>query len=188
MPKKRKKLLFLTFLILGAASILTAAVMIGIANKFKTASFNGGGGIAANTQNENLGSVGGPFIGEAENEYYKSSAGSVAQIMALTGDSVVPDTDLSNAHVYPNPYKPGSGGKFDADYIMFKDLTQKATIRVVNISGTPVALLEKTNIAVDYYQWDAKNDYGKKLASGVYIYFITNPAGDKARGKFSIIR
>jgi len=41
---------------------------------------------------------------------------------------------------------------------------------------------------VDYYEWDVKNSSGQKLASGVYIYYITATGAGKAKGKFAVIR
>jgi hypothetical protein len=37
-------------------------------------------------------------------------------------------------------------------------------------------------------KWRAINDAKRPLASGVYIYIITNPAGEKCIGKIAIIR
>ena len=38
------------------------------------------------------------------------------------------------------------------------------------------------------FLWDAKNSSGDKAASGVYLYLITDPAGNKKTGKFAVIR
>jgi hypothetical protein len=37
-------------------------------------------------------------------------------------------------------------------------------------------------------EWDAKNEEGTPLTSGIYIYIITNPAGERCVGKIGIIR
>jgi len=36
--------------------------------------------------------------------------------------------------------------------------------------------------------WDAKNNDGTNVASGVYLYSVTPPAGTAFRGKVVIIR
>lgn len=95
--------------------------------------------------------------------------------------------NLSAAYVYPNPFKPNSPGRFQADKITFKHLPAEVTIRIFAITGKQVAELHKTDETVDY-EWNAVNSDGQKLASGVYIYFITAPDGDKTTGKFAIIR
>ena len=63
-----------------------------------------------------------------------------------------------------------------------------ATISIFAITGKQVAKLHKTDTTVDFYKWNVTNSDGQKLASGVYIYFMTAPGGGKARGKFAVIR
>jgi hypothetical protein len=36
--------------------------------------------------------------------------------------------------------------------------------------------------------WDLTNDSGDKVASGVYLYVITDGQGDKVRGKVGILK
>ena len=99
-----------------------------------------------------------------------------------------PAADLGDAYVYPNPFKPNSPGSFQAAKITFKHLPAEATIRIFAITGRQVAELHKTDRTVDYYEWNAVNGDGRKLASGVYIFFMTAPGGGKAKGKFAVIR
>ncbi|MEW6608691.1 MAG: PEGA domain-containing protein [bacterium] len=99
---------------------------------------------------------------------------------------------LDTIRLYPNPYKPYDGDSdngisYDGSPnsgIVFDNLTQDATIRIFNLAGE---LVREEN-ASGRWQWDAKNSSGKEVASGVYIYLITDPAGNKASGKFTIIR
>ena len=88
--------------------------------------------------------------------------------------------------MYPNPYRPGSGGNFDAPYITFKNLTENTRIRIFNIAGE----LVKEDIANSYgnYEWNACNNSGEKVASGVYIVLATNDQGMKKTGKIAIIK
>jgi len=95
--------------------------------------------------------------------------------------------DLSAVYVYPNPYKPGSGGIYDAPYLTFKNLTNRATIRIFNIPLEHIATIEKDS-AVNEYQWIPKNDAGRVISSGLYIYYISDPGGHVKKGKFTIIR
>lgn len=91
--------------------------------------------------------------------------------------------DLADVKVYPNPYKPS---KTHHDFIIFENLTDDVKIRVFNIAGELVCEEE-----LDYggiYKWDGTNNDGDKLASGIYIYIITNDEGDMAKGKLSIIK
>ncbi|MFH1714570.1 MAG: FG-GAP-like repeat-containing protein [Elusimicrobiota bacterium] len=100
--------------------------------------------------------------------------------------------DLSNVVVYPNPYKPGSGTKFDRRSeggIVFSNLTKSAKIRIYTLMGEPVFIGYEDNEDGEY-EWPAVNDAGNPAASGVYVYIITNTedTSDKAKGRLAIIR
>ncbi|MCB4791322.1 MAG: Ig-like domain-containing protein [Elusimicrobia bacterium] len=113
-------------------------------------------------------------------------------IVPSTGTTVA--ADLSNVIVYPNPYKYGvtnyDGADSVKDKINIKNLTARAKIKLYNIAGELVNDYEKDDATSGTLQWDMKNKDGNKLASGVYIYYITNPDNSthKAVGKFSIIK
>ncbi len=167
-------------------SIVIAAIMVSTNYKQLAVTLSNGGGSAPSPNYITIGSITTGFIGNAESASYKTMGGFISQAAVIS--RILPAMDLTKAHVYPNPYKPGSGGKFDADYITFKKLTSRATIRVFNITGELCATINKNDTTVDNYKWNTTNDAGKKLASGVYIYYITNPAGKTAKGKFAIIK
>ena len=114
----------------------------------------------------------------------------------VTTSSSTVATDLSNVIVYPNPYKAGITSYNGADgnnaTIRVKNLTARAKIKVYNIAGELVYDYDKADATSGTVAWDMANKDGKKLASGVYIYYITNPDGgagvQKAVGKFAIIK
>ncbi|MCX5782501.1 MAG: hypothetical protein NT145_07365, partial [Elusimicrobia bacterium] len=101
--------------------------------------------------------------------------------------------NLESVNVYPNPYSPGSGTRFDnsslGEGIVFDKLTAKAKVRIFNVAGELVAELDETD-GDGRYLWDIRNQSGNKVASGVYIYLVTNPDDNsqKAKGKFAIIK
>ncbi|MEW6607172.1 MAG: cohesin domain-containing protein [bacterium] len=108
------------------------------------------------------------------------------------GILVAPST-LGNVAVYPNPFKPNSG--LGHEYITFgskreisRRLTSYATIKIYTVAGDLVKTLEVTPQDNGQKIWYADNDSGNKVASGVYIYLITNPQGEKCIGKLAIIR
>ena len=101
--------------------------------------------------------------------------------------------NLNNIRVYPNPFKPYDGENktgipyaegVDNSGIIFDQITENATLKIFNLAGELV--YEKSGIT-GKVQWDAKNPGGKEVASGVYIYLITD-SGKKASGKLVIIR
>ena len=103
------------------------------------------------------------------------------------------ESNLSKAKVFPTPYKEGSAGLFGnsafGEGVVFDKLTDNVRIRIYNISGELV--IDKTiNNTSGKYLWNTTNNDGTKIASGVYIYMITNTdnKSDKAKGKLVIIR
>jgi flagellar hook assembly protein FlgD len=60
-------------------------------------------------------------------------------------------------------------------------------VQIFTPVGEPV--FEKTLDATSTsYNWDAVNDSGEKVASGVYYYLITDDSGHKKKGKLAIVR
>jgi len=113
-------------------------------------------------------------------------------IRIQTSPAFVPSANLGTVHVYPNPYKPADtkfGDTVLGAGIVFAGLTAQAHIRIYTVTGGLVKSLDETT-GNGVCVWDTKNKKGSKVASGVYIYLITNPADDsqKANGKFAIIR
>lgn len=114
-------------------------------------------------------------------------------IYALISVGSLSAADLSNVVVYPNPYKPGTGGAYDNTVLgkgmVFDHLTPSAHIRIYTVAGELVAEGEESD-GDGQYLWNACNASGEAVASGVYIYYITGPAGSgqKAHGKLAVIR
>src|SRR3989339_159200 len=92
-------------------------------------------------------------------------------------------SDLSVSHVYPNPYKPNLGHT----KIFFANLTSRAKVQIFDVSGDLVYEEEK-DTPTGELGWDVKNSKGEPIASGVYIYLITNNSGQTKKGKLAIIR
>ncbi|MEW6102542.1 MAG: FG-GAP-like repeat-containing protein [bacterium] len=98
---------------------------------------------------------------------------------------------LGDVIVFPNPYRLSKhrdyGISFGAKKEEYRNrnLTDYATIRIFNIKGELVKRLEVYPEHYGVYVW--KNPENE-LASGVYIYIITNPQGQKCAGKLAIIK
>ncbi|HAW49845.1 TPA: hypothetical protein DCX16_02705, partial [bacterium] len=98
---------------------------------------------------------------------------------------------LGDVIVFPNPYIASkhkdygiSFGCRDEKYRK-RNLTEYATIRIYNIAGE---LIKKIDIRPEnggVYIW--KNPE-KEVSSGVYIYLITNPEGQRCIGKLGIVK
>lgn len=88
--------------------------------------------------------------------------------------------DLINVIAYPNPCKGGNK-------INFANLTDQCWIRIYSIVGELIFEQEFTNTG-GKADWYLKNRAGEKVASGIYIYVITNNQNQKATGKIGVIR
>lgn len=96
------------------------------------------------------------------------------------------NANLNSVQVFPNPYKPGSATIYDrALGIRIDNLTTDAKVKIFNIAGELVYDVTATD---GYIDWLAVNKSGNELASGVYIYYITDTDGHKAKGKFAVMK
>lgn len=97
------------------------------------------------------------------------------------------------AKVYPNPYRPGSGGNFDdsamGEGIVFAGLGagQAFKLTIVDVAGRLVLQKSGTADADGKFLWDTKTASGGKATTGVYIYHIKG-GGEPLKGKFAVIR
>lgn len=104
-----------------------------------------------------------------------------------------PERNLSNMIVFPNPYKPDSGTAYDNPAlgygVVFSGMTSRVRIKIFTISGELVRDVEDTD-GDGMYFWDTKNSDNYEVASGVYIYIVTNldNSSDKVKGKLAIVR
>lgn len=93
-------------------------------------------------------------------------------------------SNLDEVIVYPNPFEMAmaSGGT-----LKFVRLPTQATIKIYNLAGELVRTLDKNN-AYNRLEWDGKNEYGEKVASGLYFYVISSPqSANKITGKIAVI-
>jgi hypothetical protein len=90
-------------------------------------------------------------------------------------------TDLSAVTVFPNPWL-GT----ETDGIIFGNLTEKATIKIYNLSGIPVRTLTETN-GDGGCEWDVTDENNRSVPAGIYIYQISTGT-EKRTGKLAVIR
>ncbi|MEW6680834.1 MAG: T9SS type A sorting domain-containing protein [bacterium] len=89
--------------------------------------------------------------------------------------------------VYPNPFNANKGHL----YITFNGLVNAVTttVRIYDVTGELIYENETSEIYNGKTVWGCKNNFGNPVASGVYIYLITNSKGDKpAIGKLGIVK
>jgi hypothetical protein len=107
-------------------------------------------------------------------------------IYALFGSPAA--ADLSEARVYPSPWKPGSKGVFDAEHLTFTNLTEAGEIRIYSAAGKFVKSLRYVPMEQGIISWDGKDENGAPLTSGMYLIYIQSSTGVKASFKFGVER
>ena len=100
-------------------------------------------------------------------------------LFALFG---APATDFNAVRLYPNPFKPSKGHT----YIKLDNLTVNTRVQVFTLAGDMV--YDKEDIDSGEFIWNAANQAGSEVASGVYICVITNDLGEKKILKLAVIR
>ncbi len=98
-------------------------------------------------------------------------------------------SSLNAVRVYPNPWRPGSGGNHDAGGVTFDGLTADATIRIYTMTGRLVRQFDKPDTSLSaQVVWDGNDESGRAVASGVFYYVVTDSAGLKTTGRVAVIR
>lgn len=96
-------------------------------------------------------------------------------MVSFRGTATDSATDLSNVYVFPNPVRPGYGGT-----VKVSGLLDKANVKIADIEGNLVfeAISEGGTI-----EWDT-TAFGKyKVASGVYMVFVSAEDGSETKVK-----
>lgn len=93
----------------------------------------------------------------------------------------VVSADFSTVKVFPNPWKKD---KHNGRDIVFDNLTANSTVKIFTVSGHLVRELTGNGTVA----WNLQNDKGDAVASGIYVYVVTDNSGNKKRGKLAIVR
>ncbi len=94
---------------------------------------------------------------------------------------------LEKVNVVPNPYFNASTYEPDpfVRVIKFTHLPRRCTIRIFNLAGDLVRVLQKDDDQ-SYFSWDVKTEQGLPVASGIYIYHVDAPGIGTKVGKMAI--
>jgi len=97
--------------------------------------------------------------------------------------------------VVPNPYQAGSyfenpnGVRELGRRIWFVNLPPRCSVKIFTVSGDLVRTLSHDSEADGKLAWDVLSDYGRAIASGLYVYVVKNlDTGEVQRGKMVIIK
>ncbi|MBP7651774.1 VCBS repeat-containing protein [Candidatus Dependentiae bacterium] len=101
--------------------------------------------------------------------------------------SLVFANNLSNVIVYPNPFVPNDNDLLNGtpvSGISFANLPADAQIEIYTIAGGKVF---SQTVNTSPFKWNVKNNDGRDVASGVYLYLIKSSSGKKT-GKLAVIK
>ncbi|MBA7512202.1 hypothetical protein ES705_04206 [subsurface metagenome] len=124
----------------------------------------------------------------------KTGWGRINAYNALTAYYVVGEI-VHMAMNYPNPFRPREEN-YTTIYFTTKRAVAEKSIGIYNLVGELVLDVKGSSIYMDKwyddgyvykYEWDGKNDYGDRVASGIYIY-VVNADGSKKTGKLAVIK
>ena len=97
---------------------------------------------------------------------------------------------------FPNPFRPAQISQTTICFTT-KELVREKSIDIYNLAGELVLRapgtgiicrgIDPSNRHVYKYEWDGRNDYGERVASGIYIY-VVNADGNKKTGKLAVIK
>ena len=90
--------------------------------------------------------------------------------------------NLNSVVVFPNPWR---ADRHSGVPVIFDSLTPDSTVKIFTMSGFLARKLYPTQGRAS---WDLTNESGDKVASGIYLYSITDGAGHHVQGKVAIIK
>lgn len=97
-------------------------------------------------------------------------------ISLLTSAIAKPTLRLDSVLAFPNPFVINSG----SERLKF-NFARPGTIRIFDVSGAHIIDMPVNS------SWDGRNQRGKAVASGVYLFVLTDENGQIARGKVLLI-
>jgi hypothetical protein len=99
-----------------------------------------------------------------------------------------PTADLERVAVVPNPFRANEA--WDApggNEVHFINLPSSARIRIYTLAGDLVRELSHNDPVRDFERWDLKNESGRNVSSGVYVYRVESQAFS-FQDRFVVIR
>jgi ligand-binding sensor domain-containing protein len=95
-----------------------------------------------------------------------------------------PAKTLSMLKGYPNPFI------LQSDPVRFtiENLTATSAVRIFTADGLLVKYIPNSQILGSHASWDGRNDQGNLVASGIYVFLVTDDEGMSNVGKVAVIR
>lgn len=105
-------------------------------------------------------------------------------------DATVAAHDLKKIKVVPDPYFAQYSSQVETNpgqsVIEFQNVPDKCTIRIYTLAGDLVSTVEH-NSGTGTARWDLLSANQQQIASGIYIYHVESPYGERL-GRFAVIK
>ena len=115
--------------------------------------------------------------------------------LVYPGPAPTPSAEAGQVLAVPNPYRGGSafdrpGGEVELGRkIWFVNLPPRCRIKIFTVAGDLVRTLEHRDPVEGKLAWDVLSEYGRAIATGLYVYVVENlDTGEVQRGKLVIIK
>ncbi len=101
---------------------------------------------------------------------------STHDLVAVTDNLLTAQSGLQLINIVPNPYYAHGdyGNTQDQQIVKITNLPQKCAVTIFSTSGILIRQFNKDN-SLTWIDWDLKNDFGKRIAGGIYIIHISAP-------------
>jgi hypothetical protein len=101
---------------------------------------------------------------------------STHDLVAATNLQHTAQSALQLINIVPNPYYAHSdyGNSQDQQIVKITNLPDECTVTIFNTGGTLVRQFRK-NSSVTWIEWDLKNEWGKRIAGGMYLIHVVAP-------------
>ncbi len=128
----------------------------------------------------------GVFVDDRTGDVYCGTASGLA--ILRNNPFTTPRTKLDEVKAGPIPFVINGNG---SNYFYLRNLTANSQVKILTPSGRLVRVLDsadRSEVLGSLAQWDGRNEEGRLVSTGVYIYLVTDEEGNATRGKLVVIR
>lgn len=101
---------------------------------------------------------------------------------------------LGEVIVVPNPYEAGKveWDPIGGEHVEFRNMPEVARVKIFNVAGDLVRTLDhgrdRYGVSRSALVWDLRNNSGRNVTSGVYVFQVETPSGEVVEGYFIVVR
>jgi ligand-binding sensor domain-containing protein len=126
------------------------------------------------------------FVDDLTGDVYCTTLSGIA--ILRSNPFTTPLKELTQVKVGPIPLHISDS---ESSYLYFRNLTGNSEIKILTANGSLVRALNLKNSS-DFFgsfaRWNGRNEEGRLVATGVYVFLITDEAGNSTSGKILVIR